>query len=125
MGSPHKKMKFVGLMLAGAAIFAYVGVEGKPMELSFSAKERIDGKLNKILQILTQEDDVDDDDEDDDYDEDDEEENDENEDDDEDDYDSFDQAAHGCETVGVNCLYPPPTNCGPHVRCCCQGLECR
>merc|ERR1719370_1516450 len=82
-------MKFVGLMLAGAAIFAYVGVEGKPMELSFSAKERIGGKLNKILQILTQE------------------------------------AAHGCETVGDNCLYPPPTNCGPHVPCCCQGLECR
>ena len=53
--NPHKKMKFAVLLLAGAAIFAYVGVEGKPKELSFSAKERIDGKLNKILQILTQE----------------------------------------------------------------------
>merc|ERR1711990_317805 len=55
MGNPHKKMNFAGLLLVGAGIFAYVGVEGKPKLLSSRAMQTIDKKIDKILQVLEQE----------------------------------------------------------------------
>merc|ERR1711990_133279 len=55
MGNRPKSMKYAALLLIGAAISAYIGVEGKPKALSANVKQRIDTYLDDIMDILTEE----------------------------------------------------------------------
>merc|ERR1711990_858073 len=55
MGNRPKRMKYAALLLIGAAISAYIGVEGKPKVLSANVKQRIDTYLDDIMDILTEE----------------------------------------------------------------------